>query len=165
MIVVSNTSPLTNLAAIGRFDLLHTLYGELHIAVGVWQELNAFGQSWPGSHETAVAHWITQHTVQNRHMVSVLQRDLDLGEAETIALAVALSADLILLDERDGRHAASRLGLPVAGTLGVLLAAKHKRVISEVHSDLIALKTKAGFYISQKVIDQVLQLAGETQPD
>jgi predicted nucleic acid-binding protein len=44
MIVVSNTSPLTSLAAIGQFDLLHHLYGELHIAQGVRGELNASGK-------------------------------------------------------------------------------------------------------------------------
>ncbi len=44
MIVVSNTSPLTNLAAIGQFDLLRYLYTELHIASGVWDELNAGGK-------------------------------------------------------------------------------------------------------------------------
>ena len=48
MIVVVNTSPLTNLAAISQFDLLHQLYGQLHIAQGVWEELNAEGQRWPG---------------------------------------------------------------------------------------------------------------------
>jgi predicted nucleic acid-binding protein len=36
MIVVSNTSPLTDLVAIGCFGLLWTLFGELHIAHGVW---------------------------------------------------------------------------------------------------------------------------------
>lgn len=35
MIVVANTSPLTNLAAIGQFDLLRQLHGRLHIAVAV----------------------------------------------------------------------------------------------------------------------------------
>ena len=40
MIVVSNTSPLTSLAAIGQFDLLRRLYTGLHIADGVWEELN-----------------------------------------------------------------------------------------------------------------------------
>jgi predicted nucleic acid-binding protein len=49
MTVVSNTSLLTNLAAIGQFDLLHQLYGELYIANGVWEELNARGKRWPGS--------------------------------------------------------------------------------------------------------------------
>ena len=54
MIVVSNTSPLTNLAAIGQFDLLHRLYGNVHLAQGVWDELNASGKPWPGSNEVAV---------------------------------------------------------------------------------------------------------------
>ena len=37
MLVVSNTSPLTNLAAIDRFGLLESLFGEVHIAEGVWR--------------------------------------------------------------------------------------------------------------------------------
>ena len=45
MIVVGNTSPLTNLAAIGQFGLLCRLYGRLHIAEGVWEELNAGGKA------------------------------------------------------------------------------------------------------------------------
>ena len=48
MIVVSNTSPLTNLAAIGQFGVLSVLYHEIHIANAVWDELNAGGQRWPG---------------------------------------------------------------------------------------------------------------------
>lgn len=50
MKVVSNTSPITNLAAIGQFQLLEALFGEIHIAEGVWEELNA-GGSHPGSRE------------------------------------------------------------------------------------------------------------------
>ena len=53
MIVVSNTSPLTNLAAIGQFHLLHLLYEKIHIAEGVWAELNAYQRPWPGSAEVA----------------------------------------------------------------------------------------------------------------
>jgi predicted nucleic acid-binding protein len=106
MRVVSNTSPLTNLAAIGQFDLLHELYVEVHIADGVWQELNAREQRWPGRDEVAAANWIERHTVQNQALVTALRRDLDSGEAETIALALELSAGLVLLDEQEGRHAA-----------------------------------------------------------
>ena len=43
MKVVSNTSPLTSLAAIGQFDLLRKLYCKISIPDGVWDELNAFG--------------------------------------------------------------------------------------------------------------------------
>jgi len=55
MIVVSNTSPLTSLAAIGQLDLLRRLYARLHIAQGVWEELNAGGRRWPGCDQVAAA--------------------------------------------------------------------------------------------------------------
>lgn len=49
MIVVSNTSPLTNLAIIEQFHLLHALYQHIVIPESVWRELNANGIEWPGS--------------------------------------------------------------------------------------------------------------------
>ena len=91
MIVVSNTSPLTNLAAIGQFALLQQLYGTVRVAEGVWAELNAGGKQWPGSNEVAQAEWIEQHQVRNRALVTTLCRDLDRGEAETIVLALELN--------------------------------------------------------------------------
>ncbi len=109
MIVVSNTSPLTNLAAIGQFDLLRRLYGRVHIADGVWQELNAGGRHWPGRDEVAAADWIERRPVQNGSLVIALERDLDRGEAETIALALELGADLVLMDEHEGRRPPSDL--------------------------------------------------------
>ena len=57
MKVVSNTSPLTNLAAIGLFHLLGNLYGHIFIADGVWEELNAYNQAWPDSQDVAAASW------------------------------------------------------------------------------------------------------------
>jgi len=39
--MVNGTSPLTNLAAIGQFDLLEQPYGSLHIADAVIADLNA----------------------------------------------------------------------------------------------------------------------------
>ena len=120
MIVVSNTSPLTNLAAIGQFDLLRQLYAQLHIAEGVWDELNAKGLRWPESESAAAADWVERHAVKNEPLVAALRRDLDRGEAESIALALEPEADLVLMDEREGRHAAQRMGLQVVGVVGVL---------------------------------------------
>lgn len=68
MIVVSNTSPLTNLAAISQFTLLHELYGNIQIAEEVWEELNAFGRSWPGSQEVANASWVIQKQAKNKEL-------------------------------------------------------------------------------------------------
>lgn len=161
MIVVSNTSPLTNLAAIGQFDLLHSLYVRLHIAHAVWDELNAKGRRWPGGDEVAGAGWIEQHPVQNQPLVAALRRDLDRGEAETIALALELNADLVLLDEQEGRHAAQRLGLRMVGTVGVLLEAKASGTVDTVRPHLDALRQTAGFYLSRSLYQHALALAGE----
>ena len=89
MIVVSNTSPLTSLAAIGQFDLLRRMFGQLHIADGVLQELHAGGVRWPGYDEASSVSWIRCHEVQNRALVTSLRRDVDRGEAETIALGAS----------------------------------------------------------------------------
>lgn len=162
MIVVSNTSPLTNLAAIGQFDLLKQLYQQIHIPVAVWGELNAFGQSWPGSAEVESATWIEQHQVQSYDLVAILRRDLDQGEAETIALALEIGADLVLLDERDARRAAKRLGLQLTGVVGLLVQAKRKSLLSEIRPQLDALRHQAGFYISDSVYETALDLAQES---
>ncbi|RPJ38027.1 MAG: hypothetical protein EHM35_05455 [Planctomycetaceae bacterium] len=77
MIVVADTSPLTNLAAIGQFDLLSGLFGRLHIPEGVWEELNASGQRWPASVEVEKADWIERHVVENQALVTALRRDDD----------------------------------------------------------------------------------------
>ena len=162
MIVVSDTSPLTNLAAIGQFGLLRRLYAELYIADGVWDELNAEGERWPGRDQVAAADWIERRVVQNHALVTVLRRDLDRGEAESITLALELGADLVLLDEREGRRAATRLGLRVVGVVGILLEAKANGIVDEIRPHLDSLRQTAGFYLSESLHQHALMLAGET---
>jgi predicted nucleic acid-binding protein len=163
VIVVSNTSPLTNLAAIGQFGLLYQLYGQVYIARGVWEELNAGGTRWPGSVEVSQASWVEQSVVQNQDLVAALRRDLDGGEAETIALALQLGADLVLLDEKEGRHAAQRLGLRFVSVIGILLEAKAGGALEAVRPHLIALRQEAGFYIDASILQRTLTLANETE--
>ncbi len=163
MIVVSNTSPLTNLAAIGQFDLLRRLYGRLHIAEAVWTELNAGGVQWPGCAHVAAADWIERHSIHDQALLAVLQRDLGRGEAETIALGLELEADLVLLDEKEGRHVAQHLGLKVVGVGGILLEAKAAGAISVIRPHLDALRQTAGFYLTDSVYHHLLALAGEAE--
>ncbi len=158
---VSNTSPLTNLAAIGRFDLLRALYGELLIAEAVWAELNAEGRAWPGRAEVAGAAWIARRAAQNRPLVTALRERLDPGEAETIALAVECQPPFVLMDEREGRHAARRFGLKTVGVVGVLIEAKARGLITEVGPLLERLRQEAGFYLSDRVIRDARAFCGE----
>lgn len=72
-----------------------------------------------------------------------------------------MNADLILLDEREGRHIARHLGLNVIGILGILLEAKNNAQIDKIKPELDSLRQKAGFYLSDSVYKQVLNLANE----
>lgn len=161
MIVVCNTSPLTNLAAIEQFNLLSRLYEEVHIPDGVWDELNAGGKRWPGSAEVASAGWIHRHSVQNEALVISLMRDLDRGEAESIALALELKADILLMDEKEGRRSAQRLGLRTFGVVGLLLDAKIQKEIWAIRPHLDALRQTAGFYLSEALYLATLDAADE----
>jgi hypothetical protein len=61
----------------------------------------------------------------------VVAAALDPGEAGAIALALELSADLILLDERDGRSAAERVGLRVTRRPATRIPSENFTVESE----------------------------------
>ncbi len=91
----------------------------------------------------------------------LLAATLDPGEAEAIALALELSAGLVLLDERDGRNAAERCKLNVTGVLGVLLRAKRDGQIERVRPEIEALRTCARFFLSAQLEREVLEVAGE----
>lgn len=161
MTVVSDASPLINLARIGRLDLLPQLYGKLHLPEAVWEEVVVQGFGQPGAEEIAGAPWIERHTAANRPLVRVLQQELDAGEAEAIALALELRADLLLMDERIGREAARHLDLRCIGLIGVLLEAKHKGLINALKPYLDALRDLAGFRISEVLYERVLKDEGE----
>jgi len=162
MIVVSNTTPLIGLAVIGRFDLLHRIFGRIHIPEAVYAEAVIAGREEGGAkREVSSAEWIEVVTVKDRLAVEVLLDELDLGEAETIVLARELHADWVLMDEKKGRRKLDQLALPKIGTLGILLKAKHLGYIDIVAPEIERLQ-RVGFSISQTVVDAVLAAARET---
>ncbi len=161
MIVVSNTSPITNLAAIGQLELLRQLFGQVVVPGAVVQELNAGGIAWPGSIELAQADWIRTGDVQERHLVDALRLELDYGEAAAIVLALQTGATLVLLDEQTGRAAARYLGLDVMGVVGILVRAKQRGYIPQVRPLLDMLRHQAGFFLSAQVYEHALGLAQE----
>lgn len=86
MKVVSNASPLINLAAIGELDLLRRLYGRVSVPAAVWGEVVRRGAGKPGSRAVRRASWVRVETVRDRALVEMLLEDLDLGEADSIVL-------------------------------------------------------------------------------
>ncbi len=159
MLVASNTSPILNLAIIGRLDLLRRQFGEILIPQAVFEELRT-EEDLPGSQamrKAAREEWVRVQTVISQPLVQVLRRELDKGEAEAIALASELQAERILLDEREGRRVAKSLRMKVTGLLGIALRAQYDGEISSVSEIIEELCAKAGFRIDAKLVSDVLK--------
>ena len=158
MVIVSDTSAITNLLQIGLLNILPQLYGEVLIPQSVYDELSAIP-----TQEAALSdqQWLIIHADVDTDYVNYLLGDLDLGEAQAIALAVELSADYIIIDERVGRTIAKRENLDVIGLLGLLIRAKQEGYIQGVKHPLDRLMSEAGFYVAPSLYSFVLQQADE----
>lgn len=164
MIVISDTSLVTNLAAIGQLQILSQLYNQVTIPEAVYRELADINPPVPGTLEVQTAPWIEVMQVSNYEVVKRLQDEvrLDSGESEAIALALELDADLLLIDERRGRAEADRLGVRITGLLGILVEAKRKNLIVAVRPLLDAVIATSEFRVSSALYKRILDIADET---
>ncbi|MEL6256622.1 MAG: DUF3368 domain-containing protein [Bacteroidota bacterium] len=161
MIVISDTSPLSNLLVIGKLDLLADLFEKVFIPSAVWEELSLLSDFEVDPSPIKDAPWIFIHEPQNQVLIKELRKELDPGEAASIALALELNISTILIDEKPGRLLAKKYELTPTGVLGILLRAKDAGFLELVKPELHKLKDKAGFYISAPLYQHVLDIAGE----
>lgn len=157
--VVSDASPLINLAAIGHLDLLRALYVTVCIPNAVHREVTRFKEQ-PGADAVQSLEWVKAQSCPRPDLATALGQDLDAGEAEAIALAVDTGA-LLLIDERAGRRAASRLDVSRLGLLGVLVEAKRAGHIPVLRPLLRSLRQDAGFWMSEALQNRVLEKVNE----
>jgi predicted nucleic acid-binding protein len=131
-VVVADTGPLNYLMLVGAIDLLPKLFDRIIIPVAVYDELTDAGT--PAVVRAWIAQmpsWLEITANPDRSSDNAATAVLDEGECATIALAGAIGADLILMDDRDGVADARAKGFAVTGTLGVLdLAAQRGLSIS-----------------------------------
>jgi uncharacterized protein len=163
MIVISDTSPLSNLALVNGLFLLKEIYATVVIPQAVAEELEKGRDDDPRIAAVLSLDWVEVKTASNRELVTELRNNrlLDRGEAEAIALALELKADELLIDERLGRQEATRLGLSLTGVLGVLLVAKDRELIPAVRPVMDELINIAGFRVSRQLYQTVLIAAHE----
>ena len=112
--------------------MLEKIFGQVFIPDGVFTELIQ-NQSYAQEAKTIIStDFIVTKSVSDRKAVEILEKttSLDRGESEAIILFGELKAELILMDERRGREVAIKLKMPLSGTLGVLLEAFDKNIIS-----------------------------------
>lgn len=161
MIVVSDTSAISNLFIIGELELLRKIYSEILLPKAVMNELIVLEKSGVNIDSIRKSGWIKIIEVTQRSAVNQLLIDLDLGEAEAIVLAKHINADWLLIDETKGRHIAKESGLQTIGLLVILLLAKREGMINEIKSFVDRLMIKAKFRISNELYDRILVLANE----
>ena len=162
MIVVSDTTPISELAKVNHLNLLPKLFGKVIVPQGVYDELNT------GQHPAALVisklSWLDIVVVENKLAVEKLQKSgkLDLGESEAIVLAEEIDAEQLLIDEKAARQVAKSRNLPLIGTMDILLLGKRHGYIANV-KDVLERMQRQGTRtrISDRLYIQVLTLAQE----
>lgn len=160
MIIVADTTPLSELSKIDKLDLLQALFGTVIIPQEVYQELTTGNH--PAVSAVKSASWIEVCSVKDRKKVQELQFEtgLDLGECSAIVLAEELDAEQLLIDEKAGRKVALTRNLPILGLVGAIILAKDKQIVETVKDILDALINR-GTRISPKLYNYALITAKE----
>lgn len=161
MLVIVDSSPVILLSRLGLLSILDKLYERVIVPEEVFREVVKRGSGLPGSQELEAATWVE---VKEHDSESALYRslggELGSGEAAALALSVSLGADLLVIDERQGRLAAQRLGMSVKDTVGVLVAAKREGLIPELRPVLDDL-IRQGAWLSPSLREAALLAVNE----
>jgi predicted nucleic acid-binding protein len=158
MRIVTNSSPLIAFAILNQLDLLTQIFAEIYIPQTVFNEISVWGK--PYSRQLRAFSKGKVKSAQNTIAVQFLNKDVDLGEAEAIVLALEIGIEDILIDDPKGRKIAQLNGLYPIGTIGVLLEAKNLGYISQIKPDLDKLIANR-IRIGKNLYQQALQLADE----
>jgi predicted nucleic acid-binding protein len=155
-IVVSNSTPLINFAAIDRLDILQSLFKQIIIPPAVWQELTGKGSLYISAENIKKAKWISVMPIEGDNLLKMLKLKIDDGEAEAITLAIGTKASLILLDEIEARDIARSMNLNFMGSIGCLLTAKKAGIIPNIKTFLNKIINDARFWVSKELYDKII---------
>ena len=148
-VIISDTSCLILLSKIDKIGLLKSIFGKITISSIIAKE---FGQDLPD--------FILVEDPVNKKYQQILESFLDCGEASAIALALEKEDCLLIVDEQKGRKEANHLKIKITGTLGILVLAKEKGLISSA-SEILKQIQNTDFRISQALLDETKKLSGE----
>ena len=159
--IVSDTTPISNLLHIDKILLLNKLFGTVYIPEAVADEVNVVFSNYEKWQECLEKKQIIIQPISNTIFVKQLTPFLHQGEAEAICLSLEKKAKLCLIDDKDARTIAQIRDLPVTGTLGILLKAKGTGLISTVKQLLDKLRYEHHFWIREDIYQRVLYIAKE----
>lgn len=156
---ITNTSPLLYLYRADVIEWLPQMFEEIWTPKAVVEELKEGqrkGYDVPTPEDYAWLQITSPHSVPSEW----LTLDLEMGELETMALALENTERIVILDDALTRRIAQAAGITVWGTLRVLLEAKAKGITKNIQADIDRLQ-ESGMWISDEIRQRVLALAGE----
>ena len=155
--MICNTTPMIALSSIGKINLLKEVFSTVTLPKAVIDEIEVGGKvDVPNFRDFDWLQIVPNITsIENR-----LLYQLDYGERQVVLNALELNADLVLIDDRVARNIAEHLGLRVKGTLGVLVSAKRKGLITSFIDMALEMKEN-GIYFSEKLIYDISSAIGE----
>jgi len=148
-IIVSDTSCLILLLKIDEIGVLKEMSHKVFVTSVIKDELK---QDLPD--------WIQVLDPKDKHYQSILEIDLDKGEASAIALMLELDDAILIIDDLKGRKLAEKLGFKFSGTLGLLLKAKQIGIIKSIKPVLDKIRL-TNFRFSEKLFTDILNQAKE----
>ena len=155
--IVSNTTPLINFYSIQRLDILEKLFQRIIIPEAVANEIREKEKRFKGVSEILNSNFIEVQEIKNYTFANNLKVDVDDGEAEAIVLSKELKIKLILLDELSARSLCKYHELDALGSIGCLVLAKDKEIISSIKPFLDGFKEKGNFWINDSLYDSILK--------
>ena len=159
---VVNASPVITLAKAGHLALLTEMADKILLPEAVAAELLMASAADP-ARQAVMGGWGTRLAVTETPAM-VLEWGLGAGETAVLAVALTRGNCTAVLDDAAGRKCARTLGIPVIGTLGVILRAKHQGRIASAARVMHDLRA-AGLYLDDATITDILRhSAGETWP-
>lgn len=163
MKAVTNAGPLIALGKLGLVHLLSQLYDPILVPTSVYQEVVTRGLELGQPDAYAV-----QMAVARRELIVVsveiaesstagIEPSLHFGERAAIQLARQEAADWVLLDDQLAREQAQALDLQVKGTLGIVLAAYRRQLLTAEEVELIfqAILDRDDIWISDALVRRV----------
>jgi predicted nucleic acid-binding protein len=157
---VIDASPLIFLTKADKLDLLQQVINrEVVVPVVVETEIQQYGKEDITVQSLAQTSWLV--VVNTPPIPNVIQSyQLGAGESAVLTWAYVNPNSEVILDDLAARRCASALGIPVRGTLGLVLTAKQRGIIPAA-KPIVEQLLQSGMYLSGKVINQALALVGE----
>ena len=161
MVIVSDTTAISNLLKLGKLHYLKKVFHSVVIPQEVLNELIPLKQFGYNLEEIEGADWISIATVEKNSLYADLSTRLDIGETEAIVLSQQIRSDFLIMDEKKGRIEAEKLGIKTIGILGILIQCRRLGICSDLKTEMDDLRDKAGFWINENLYQEVISIEGK----